>query len=58
MRQNSAKFGWDRKVELIKSFIIYCQISIKDPTKVGLNFVHFERMKAKKTFFTKDQDLK
>jgi hypothetical protein len=44
MEQNLAKTEW---LSSKKSFVIYCQILLKDVTKVGLNFVHFSWTKVK-----------
>jgi hypothetical protein len=38
MKQNSIKFGRDRKVEVKKSFELYPEILLP---KVGLNLIHF-----------------
>ncbi len=47
-RQNRAKLGWDQKVDFKKSFKLYRQIFSTDLTKVGINFIHFARMKVSK----------
>ena len=45
-RWNGTKFGWDWKVEFKESFELDRQILLKVVTKVGINFVRFEWMKA------------
>jgi len=45
---NGIKFSQDLQVEFKKSFRLYHQISWRVLTKVGLNFVHFERSKVSK----------
>ncbi len=43
MRQNKTQFGLYQKVEIKKSFKLYCQILVRVTTKVAKNFIHFAR---------------
>jgi hypothetical protein len=68
MRLNGMKFGQDQKVEFKKSYELYCQILLKNITKVGSNYIHFAWAKVSKMkprddlgsnspFSSKDQNL-